>query len=77
MCLYCSDITSFSSASAYQPCPQLYALRHMTRAHINQSQCVLCVFVLQPAGAKKVKSHSFVLDPSGKLRRRVRRGTGR
>ena len=34
------------------------------------------MFVLQPAGAKKVKSHSFVLDPSGKLRRRVRRGTG-
>ena len=35
------------------------------------------VFVLQPAGAKIVKSYSFVLDPSGKLRRRVRRGTGR
>ena len=77
MCLYCSDITSFSSASSYIPCDQFFAGRYVTLAHINQSQCVLCVFVLQPAGAKKVKSHSFVLDPSGKLRRRVRRGTGR
>ena len=77
MCLYCSDITSFSSGLSYPQCDQFYARRHMTLAHINQSQCVLCVFVLQPAGAKKVKSRSFVLDPSGKLRRRVRRGTGR
>ena len=32
--------------------------------------------MLQPAGTKKVKSHSFVLDPSRKLRKRVRRGAG-